>query len=209
MRNASETCAGPVPTVVDPTGRGERVQDIFSRLLEQRIVFVSGPIDDSMSTLIVAQLRYLEAEDPERAISMHINSRGGEMTAGLSIYDVMQFIRPPVATLCIGEASSAGALLLTGGTKGMRRALPHSRIMVHQPSGGFEGRASDVMSHARETQALKDRLNRIYAEHTGQSPEAVAAALERDRFMTAEDARDWGLIDAVLTRRDLEAMKAS
>jgi len=162
-----------------------------------------------MSTLIVAQLLFLEAENPKKEISMYINSPGGVVTSGLSIYDTMQYIRPPVSTLCVGQAASMGSLLLTAGAKGMRYSLPNSRIMVHQPSGGFQGQATDIMIHARETQALKDRLNQIYHQHTGQSVDSVEAALERDRFMTAQDAKDWGLIDEIVTQRDLEALKAS
>ena len=169
MGDRSETYLDLVPMVVEQTARGERAYDIFSRLLKERIVFVSGPIDDGMSTLIVAQLLFLEAENPKKEISMYINSPGGVVTAGLSIYDTMQYIRPPVSTLCVGQAASAGSLLLTAGTKGLRYSLPNSRIMVHQPSGGFEGQATDIMIHARETQALKERLNQIYVEHTGQT----------------------------------------
>jgi ATP-dependent Clp protease, protease subunit len=161
-----------------------------------------------MSTLVVAQLLFLEAENPKKEISMYINSPGGVVTSGLSIYDTMQYIRPPVSTLCVGQAASMGSLLLTAGTKGMRYSLPNSRIMVHQPSGGFQGQATDIMIHARETQALKDRLNQIYHKHTGQSVEAIESALERDRFMTAQDAKDWGLIDEIVTQRDLEVTPA-
>jgi ATP-dependent Clp protease protease subunit len=157
-----------------------------------------------MSTLIVAQLLFLEAENPKKEISMYVNSPGGVVTSGLSIYDTMQYIRPPISTLCVGQAASMGSLLLTAGSKGMRYALPNARIMVHQPSGGFQGQATDIMIHARETQALKDRLNQIYVEHTGQSFETVEAALERDRFMTAKDAKEWGLIDEIVTKRDIE-----
>jgi ATP-dependent Clp protease protease subunit len=193
-----------VPMVVEQTARGERAYDIFSRLLKERIIFVAGPIEDGVSTLIVAQLLFLEAENPKKEISMYINSPGGVVTSGLSIYDTMQYIRPPVSTLCVGQAASMGSLLLTAGTKGMRFSLPNSRIMVHQPSGGFQGQATDIMIHARETQALKDRLNQIYHRHTGQPVEAIEAALERDRFMTAQDAKDWGLIDEIVTERDAE-----
>jgi ATP-dependent Clp protease protease subunit len=161
-----------------------------------------------MSTLIVAQLLFLEAENPKKEISMYINSPGGVVTSGLSIYDTMQYIRPPISTLCVGQAASMGSLLLTAGTKGMRHALPNARIMVHQPSGGFQGQATDIMIHARETQALKDRLNQIYVDHTGQSFETVEAALERDRFMTAKDAKEWGLIDDIVTKRDVEVPSA-
>ena len=158
-----------VPMVVEQTARGERAYDIFSRLLKERIIFVAGPVHDGMSTLIVAQLLFLEAENPKKEISMYINSPGGVVTSGLSIYDTMQYIRPPVSTLCVGQAARMGSLLLTAGTKGMRYSLPNSRIMVHQPSGGFQGQATDIMIHARETQALKERLNQIYEQHTGQT----------------------------------------
>ena len=207
MNDPIETYMNLVPMVVEQTARGERAYDIFSRLLKERIIFVSGPVHDGMSTLIVAQLLFLEAENPKKGISMYINSPGGVVTAGLSIYDTMQYIRPPVSTLCCGQAASMGSLLLTAGAKGMRFSLPNSRIMVHQPSGGFQGQATDIMIHARETQALKDRLNQIYEYHTGQTFEAVEAALERDRFMTAQDAKDWGLIDEIVTKRDIEAAK--
>jgi ATP-dependent Clp protease protease subunit len=193
-----------VPMVVEQTARGERAYDIYSRLLKERIIFVAGPIHDGMSTLIVAQLLFLEAENPKKEVSMYVNSPGGVVTSGLSIYDTMQYIRPPISTLCVGQAASMGSLLLTAGSKGMRYALPNALIMVHQPSGGFQGQATDIMIHARETQALKDRLNQIYVEHTGQSFETVEAALERDRFMTAKDAKEWGLIDEIVTKRDIE-----
>ncbi len=191
-----------VPMVVEQTSRGERSYDIFSRLLKERIIFVSGPVHDGMSTLIVAQLLFLEAENPKKEISMYINSPGGVVTSGLSIYDTMQYIRPAVSTLCVGQAASMGSLLLTAGAKDMRFTLPNSRIMVHQPSGGYQGQATDIMIHARETQALKDRLNQIYVDHTGQEFAAVEAALERDNFMTAEQAKDWGLVDQIVSTRD-------
>lgn len=191
-----------VPMVVEQTARGERAYDIFSRLLKERIIFVSGPVHDGMSTLIVAQLLFLEAENPKKEISMYINSPGGVVTSGLSIYDTMQYIRPKVSTLCIGQAASMGSLLLTAGAKDMRFSLPNSRIMVHQPSGGYQGQATDILIHARETEALKRRLNEIYVEHTGQDYDTVELALERDNFMTAERARDWGLIDTIVTRRE-------
>ena len=208
MRDPVTTYMNLVPMVVEQTARGERAYDIFSRLLKERIIFVAGPVEDGMSTLIVAQLLFLEAENPKKEISMYINSPGGVVTSGLSIYDTMQYIRPPVSTLCVGQAASMGSLLLTAGTTGMRYSLPNSRIMVHQPSGGFQGQATDIMIHARETQALKDRLNQIYHKHTGQPVEAIEAALERDRFMTAQDAKDWGLIDEIVTQRDLEVPPA-
>lgn len=190
-----------VPMVVEQTSRGERAYDIFSRLLKERIIFLAGPVHDGMSSLIVAQLLFLESENPTKEISMYINSPGGVVTSGLSIYDTMQYIRPKVSTLVIGQAASMGSLLLAAGEKGMRFSLPNSRIMVHQPSGGFQGQATDIMIHARETEALKRRLNEIYVRHTGQDLDTVEAALERDNFMTAEMARDWGLIDEIVENR--------
>jgi ATP-dependent Clp protease protease subunit len=210
MRDPIETYMNMnlVPMVVEQTARGERAYDIFSRLLKERIVFVSGPIDDGVATLVVAQLLFLEAENPKKEISMYINSPGGVVTSGLSMYDTMQYIRPPVSTLCVGQASSAGSLLLTAGAKGMRFSLPNSRIMVHQPSGGYQGQATDIMIHARETQAVKDRLNQIYVAHTGQSNETVEAALERDNFMDPDAAKAWGLIDEIVEKRPTEATAA-
>ncbi len=190
-----------VPMVVEQTSRGERAYDIFSRLLKERIIFVSGPVHDGMATLICAQLLFLEAENPSKDISMYINSPGGVVTSGLSIYDTMQYIRPRVSTLVVGQAASMGSLLLCAGEKGMRYSLPNSRIMVHQPSGGYQGQATDILIHARETEKLKRRLNEIYVSHTGQSLEDVEAALERDRFMSPEEAKDWGLIDAIVAPR--------
>ena len=190
-----------VPMVVEQTSRGERAYDIYSRLLKERIVFLSGPVHDGMATLMVAQLLFLEAENPSKEISMYINSPGGVVTSGLSIYDTMQYIRPKVSTLVVGQAASMGSLLLTAGEKGMRFALPNSRIMVHQPSGGYQGQATDIMIHARETQKLKDRLNEIYVKHTGQEFATVEAALERDNFMSPEDAKAWGLIDEIVESR--------
>jgi ATP-dependent Clp protease protease subunit len=192
-----------VPMVVEQTNRGERAYDIYSRLLKERIIFVTGPIEDYMATLIVAQLLFAEAENPKKEISMYINSPGGVVTAGLAIYDTMQFIRPPVATLCVGQAASAGSLLLCAGEPEMRFALPHARIMVHQPSGGFQGQASDIERHAQEILAVRQRLNEIYAKHTGQPVEVIGEALERDNFMTAEGAKRFGLIDKVITKREL------
>ncbi|MFN3144751.1 MAG: ATP-dependent Clp protease proteolytic subunit [Paracoccaceae bacterium] len=191
-----------VPMVVEQTSRGERAYDIFSRLLKERIIFVSGPVHDGMSSLIVAQLLHLEAENPSKEISMYINSPGGVVTSGLSIYDTMQYIKPKVSTLCVGQAASMGSLLLTAGEKGMRFSLPNSRIMVHQPSGGYQGQATDIMIHAQETQKLKDRLNAIYVAHTGQDMDTVVAALERDNFMSPEEAKAWGLIDEIVDRRE-------
>lgn len=190
-----------VPMVVEQTARGERAYDIFSRLLKERIIFLSGAVHDGMSSLIIAQLLHLEAENPSKEISMYINSPGGVVTAGLSIYDTMQYIKPAVSTLVVGQAASMGSLLLTAGEKGMRFSLPNSRVMVHQPSGGFQGQATDIMIHAQETQKLKDRLNGIYVKHTGQELSAVVDALERDKFMDAEDAKAWGLIDEVVASR--------
>jgi len=190
-----------VPMVVEQTSRGERAYDIFSRLLKERIIFLSGPVHDGMSSLIVAQLLHLEADNPSKEISMYINSPGGVVTSGLSIYDTMQYIKPKVSTLVVGQAASMGSLLLTAGEPGMRFSLPNSRIMVHQPSGGYQGQATDIMIHAAETQKLKDRLNQIYVKHTGQKLDKVEAALERDNFMDAEQARDWGLIDEIVESR--------
>jgi ATP-dependent Clp protease protease subunit len=190
-----------VPMVVEQTSRGERAYDIYSRLLKERIIFLSGPVHDGMSTLMVAQLLFLEAENPKKDISMYINSPGGVVSSGLSIYDTMQYIRPKVSTLVVGQAASMGSLLLCAGEKGMRYSLPNSRVMVHQPSGGFQGQASDIALHAKEVLELKDRLNRIYAKHCGQDYEAVERALDRDNFMTAEAARDWGLIDEIVAER--------
>ena len=190
-----------VPMVVEQTSRGERAYDIYSRLLKERIIFLAGPVHDGMSTLICAQLLFLEAENPNKEIAMYINSPGGVVTSGLSIYDTMQYIRPKVSTLVIGQAASMGSLLLTAGEKGMRFSLPNSRIMVHQPSGGYQGQATDIMIHAQETQKLKHRLNEIYGKHTGQPVKKIEAALERDNFMSPEEARDWGLIDEILDSR--------
>jgi ATP-dependent Clp protease protease subunit len=201
MRDPYETYMDLVPMVVEQTSRGERAYDIFSRLLKERIIFVNGPIHDGMASLVVAQLLHLEAENPSKEISMYINSPGGVVTSGLSIYDTMQYIRSDVSTLCIGQAASMGSLLLAAGAAGKRYSLPNSRIMVHQPSGGYQGQATDIMIHARETQKLKDRLNAIYEHHTGQPIDAVEAALERDNFMSAQEAKDWGLVDEVMDSR--------
>ncbi|MCP5075288.1 MAG: ATP-dependent Clp endopeptidase proteolytic subunit ClpP [Rhodobacteraceae bacterium] len=205
MRDPFEVYANTlVPMVVEQTSRGERAYDIFSRLLKERIIFVSGPVHDGMSTLIVAQLLFLEAENPKKDIAMYINSPGGVVTSGLSIYDTMQYIRPKVSTLCIGQAASMGSLLIAAGEKGMRFSLPNSRIMVHQPSGGFQGQASDIALHAKEILELKDRLNQIYVKHCGQKIDVVEKALDRDNFMTAEEAKDWGLIDEIVQQRTVE-----
>jgi len=193
-----------VPMVVEQTSRGERSYDIFSRLLKERIIFVSGPVHDQMATLIVAQLLFLEAENPKKDIAMYINSPGGVVTSGMSIYDTMQYIRPKVSTLCVGQAASMGSLLLASGQKGMRFALPNARIMVHQPSGGFQGQASDIALHAKEILELKDRLNKIYVKHCNQKLEDVETALDRDNFMTAEEAKDWGLVDEIVQQREAD-----
>ena len=202
MNDPVETYMNLVPMVVEQTSRGERAYDIFSRLLKERIIFVNGPVHDGMSTLIIAQLLHLEAENPSKDISMYINSPGGVVTAGLSIYDTMQYIKPKVSTLCVGQAASMGSLLLTAGAKDMRFSLPNSSVMVHQPSGGYQGQATDIMIHAEFTQKLKRRLNEIYVRHTGQNYASVEAALERDNFMSPEDAKDWGLIDEIVENRE-------
>ncbi|CAL8981735.1 ATP-dependent Clp endopeptidase proteolytic subunit ClpP [Rhodoplanes serenus] len=196
-----------VPMVVEQTNRGERAYDIYSRLLKERIIFVTGVVEDGMATLIVAQLLFLEAENPKKEIAMYINSPGGVVTSGLAIYDTMQFIRPAVSTLCTGQAASMGSLLLAAGRKDMRFALPNARIMVHQPSGGFQGQASDIMIHAQEILNLRKRLNEIYVKHTGQPIKKIEEALERDQFFTAEAAKEFGLIDTVIERRPEEPEK--
>jgi ATP-dependent Clp protease protease subunit len=201
MRDPIETYNNLVPMVVEQSSRGERAFDIYSRLLRERIIFLTGPVEDHSASLIVAQLLFLEAENPKKEISFYINSPGGVVTSGLSIYDTMQFIRCPVTTLCVGQAASMGSLLLTAGAKDMRFALPNARIMVHQPSGGFQGQVTDILIHAREVESLKRRLNEIYVRHTGRSYEEIEQALERDNFMTAEQARDFGLIDKVIDKR--------
>ncbi len=193
-----------VPMVVEQTNRGERAYDIYSRLLKERIVFITGPIEDGMASLVVAQLLYLEADNPKKEVSMYINSPGGIVTAGLAIYDTMQFIRPAVSTLCTGQAASMGSLLLAAGAKDLRFALPNARIMVHQPSGGFQGQATDIMLHAQEILNLKRRLNEIYVKHTGQPLKKIEDALERDMFLTSEMAKDFGLIDKVIEKRPEE-----
>ena len=190
-----------VPMVVEQSSRGERAFDIYSRLLRENIIFVTGPVEDYMASLIVAQLLFLEAENPKKDIWMYINSPGGVVTSGLSIYDTMQYIRPKVATVCVGQAASMGSLLLAAGEAGMRYALPHARIMVHQPSGGAQGQATDIEIQAKEILRVREKLNQIYVKHTGQKLEAVELALERDRFMSAAEAKDWGLIDEVYEKR--------
>jgi ATP-dependent Clp protease protease subunit len=202
MGNPIDTVMNLVPMVVEQSNRGERAYDIFSRLLKERIVFVTGPVEDGMASLVCAQLLWLEAENPKKEIGMYINSPGGVVTSGLAIYDTMQFIKPAVSTLCIGQAASMGSLLLAAGAKDLRFTLPNSRIMVHQPSGGYQGQATDIMIHARETEKLKRRLNEIYEKHTGQDYDTIESALERDNFMDAETAKEFGLIDKVIESRD-------
>ncbi|HEX2338488.1 MAG TPA: ATP-dependent Clp protease proteolytic subunit [Hyphomicrobiaceae bacterium] len=193
-----------VPMVVEQTNRGERAYDIYSRLLKERIVFITGPIEDQGASLITAQLLFLEAENPKKEISMYINSPGGVVTSGMAIYDTMQFVRPPVSTLCVGQAASMGSLLLASGAKDLRFALPNARIMLHQPSGGFQGQATDIMLHAQEILNLKKRLNEIYVKHTGRPLKKIEDALERDYFLTAESAKEWGVIDKVVDKRPEE-----
>ena len=190
-----------VPMVVEQTSRGERSYDIYSRLLKERIVFVNGPVEDNMATLIVAQLLFLESENPDKDISMYINSPGGVVTAGLSIYDTMQYIKPQVSTLCMGQAASMGSLLLTAGAENKRFCLPNARIMIHQPSGGYRGQATDIEIHAKEILALKARLNEIYVKHTGQKLATVEKNMERDNFMSPETAKDFGLVDQIVNDR--------
>jgi ATP-dependent Clp protease protease subunit len=205
MRDPVETYANYlVPMVVEQTNRGERAYDIYSRLLKERIIFITGAVEDNMATLIVAQLLFLEAENPKKEISMYINSPGGLVTAGLAIYDTMQFVRPAISTLCVGQAASMGSLLLAAGAKGLRYTLPNARVMLHQPSGGFQGQATDVMLHAAEMLALKKRLNEIYVKHTGQPLKVIEDALERDKFLTAEGAKEFGVVDQVLDKRPVE-----
>ena len=191
-----------IPMVVEQSSRGERAYDIYSRLLKERIVFVVGPINDAVASLVTAQLLFLESEDPKKEISLYINSPGGLVTAGLGIYDTMQYIKPEVSTLCIGQAASMGSFLLAAGSKGKRLSLPNSRIMVHQPSAGFQGQATDIEIHANEVMSLKKRLNEIYSKHTGKSVDQIKEPLERDNFMTPDNAKDFGLIDKVVEKRD-------
>ena len=201
MYDPHETALNLVPMVVEQTSRGERAFDIFSRLLKERIIFVTGGIDDGMAALITSQLLFLESESPKKEISMYINSPGGYVSSGLAIYDTMQYIRCPVSTVCIGQAASMGSLLLAAGKKGMRIALPNARVMVHQPSGGYRGVATDIERHAEEILELKRRLNNIYVKHTGQDYDTIERKLDRDTFMTAEEAKEFGLIDQVYERR--------
>ena len=192
---------GLVPMVIEQSGRGERAFDIYSRLLKERVIFLVGPVNDVSANLVVAQLLFLEAENPDKDIHFYINSPGGSVTAGMSIYDTMRFIKPDVSTLCIGQAASMGAFLLSAGTKGKRFALPNSRVMIHQPLGGFQGQASDIAIHAKEILSIKDKLNRMLAEHSGQPLEQIEKDTDRDNFLSAEEAREYGLIDQVLSRR--------
>ncbi len=201
MKDPIETYMNLVPMVVEQTNRGERSYDIFSRLLKERIIFITGPIEDGMAMLVSAQLLFLEAENPKKEIHLYINSPGGVVTSGMGIYDTMQFIRPPVSTLCMGQAASMGSLLLTAGHKDMRFALPNARIMLHQPSGGFQGQASDIQRHAEDILKMKKRLNEIYVEHTGNDYKTIDKTLDRDHFMTASEAKDFGLIDEVVEKR--------
>ena len=202
LRDPLETYNNLVPMVVEQSSRGERAFDIYSRLLRERIIFLTGPVEDYSASLIVAQLLFLEAENPKKEISFYINSPGGVVTSGLSIYDTMQLIRCPVTTVCIGQAASMGSLLLTAGAKDMRFALPNARIMVHQPSGGFQGQVTDILIHAKEVESLKKRLNEIYVKHTGQPYELIEKTLDRDHFMTADQAKAFGIIDNVREKRE-------
>jgi len=206
MGGASDTRAlNLVPIVIEQTARGERAYDIYSRLLKERVVFVVGPVEDYMANVVVAQLLFLESENPDKDIHLYINSPGGSVTAGLAIYDTMQFVKPAVGTMCVGQAASMGALLLAGGAKGKRVCLPHSRIMIHQPLGGFQGQATDIDIHAREILLIREKLNMILAKHSGQSLEKIRLDTERDNFMGANEARDYGLIDEILAVREVPA----
>ena len=209
MNSAQDTKAlNLVPIVIEQTARGERSYDIYSRLLKERVVFIVGPVEDYMANVIVAQLLFLESENPDKDIHLYINSPGGSVTAGLAIYDTMQFVKPDVSTMCIGQAASMGALLLAGGASGKRVCLPHSRMMIHQPLGGFQGQATDIDIHAKEILLIREKLNRILSSHTNQSMEKIQKDTERDNFMGAEDARDYGLIDKILDQRDAADEKA-
>jgi ATP-dependent Clp protease protease subunit len=209
MRDPYETYMNLVPMVVEQTNRGERAYDIFSRLLKERIIFLTGPVEDGMASLVVAQLLFLEAENPKKEISMYINSPGGVVTSGLAIYDTMQYVRPAVSTLCVGQAASMGSLLLTAGEKDMRFATPNARIMVHQPSGGFQGTASDIERHAEDIIRLKRRLNEIYVKHTGRDYDTIEKTLDRDHFMSADVAREFGIVDQVVEKRPTEGEGAA
>lgn len=199
----TQASLGLVPMVIEQSGRGERAYDIYSRLLKERVIFLVGPVEDYGANLIVAQLLFLESENPEKDISLYINSPGGSVTAGFAIYDTMQFIKPNISTLCIGMAASMGAFLLAAGAKGKRASLPHSRIMIHQPSGGFSGQVSDIEIHAKEVLGLKRTLNQLLATHTGQPVERIEKDTDRDNFLSAEDARSYGIVDQILTQRSL------
>ena len=203
MRNPVDTAMALVPMVVEQTNRGERSYDIYSRLLKERIIFLTGPVEDHIATLVCAQLLFLEAENPKKEIALYINSPGGVVTSGMAIYDTMQFIKPAVSTLCIGQAASMGSLLLAAGHKDMRFATPNARIMVHQPSGGFQGQASDIERHARDILKMKRKLNEVYVKHCGRTYEEVEQTLDRDHFMSADEAKDWGLVDRVITSREV------
>jgi ATP-dependent Clp protease protease subunit len=208
MKDPVDLAMNLVPMVVEQTNRGERAFDIFSRLLKERIIFLTGPVEDGMASLICAQLLFLEAENPKKEINLYINSPGGVVTSGMSIYDTMQFIKPPVSTLCMGQAASMGSLLLAAGAPGMRFALPNARVMVHQPSAGAQGQVTDILIQAREFENMKRRLNEIYVHHTGKTYDEIESALERDNFMTADVAKEFGLIDKVISAREATEPKA-
>ena len=201
MENKDIRALNLVPMVVEQTSRGERAYDIYSRLLKERVIFLVGPVEDHVANLIVAQLLFLESENPDKDIHFYINSPGGSVSAGLAVYDTMQFIKPDVSTMCVGQAASMGALLLTGGARGKRFCLPHSRVMIHQPLGGFQGQATDIDIHAREILKARERLNKIFVKHTGQSVDKIQKDTERDKFMSSKEAKSYGLIDAVLSER--------
>ncbi|MEM8650114.1 MAG: ATP-dependent Clp protease proteolytic subunit [Pseudomonadota bacterium] len=203
MKDPIDTYMNLVPMVVEQSNRGERAYDIFSRLLKERIIFITGPIEDQMASLVCAQLLFLEADNPSKEINLYINSPGGVVTSGMGIYDTMQFIKPAVSTLCIGQAASMGSLLLCAGNEDMRFALPNARIMVHQPSGGFQGQASDIQRHAEDIMKMKRRLNEVYVKHTGQDYETIEKTLDRDHFMTAEETKEFGIIDKVIEHREI------
>ena len=205
MKDNNRPTGNLIPMVVEQSNRGERAYDIYSRLLKERIIFVTGPVEDYMASVIIAQLLFLEAENPKKEISMYINSPGGVVSSGLAIYDTMQYIKPEVSTLCIGQAASMGSLLLAAGAPNKRFSLPNSRVMVHQPSGGFQGQASDIERHAQEILSLRSRLNDIYVKHTGQNLKSIEKALDRDTFMTASDSKEFGIIDKVVDSRELSS----
>jgi len=209
MFDPAEKLMSLVPMVVEQTSRGERAFDIFSRLLKERIIFLTGPVEDNMASLVIAQLLFAESENPKREIAMYINSPGGVVSSGLAIYDTMQYIRSPVSTVCIGQAASMGSLLLAAGEKGMRICLPNARVMVHQPSGGFRGQASDIERHAEDILATKRRLNQIYVKHTGQPYEVIERTLDRDHFMSAEDAMKFGIVDRVFEKREVSDIESA